>query len=167
MSITDDVTETPSGNRVTWSVLHKKDFSMVIPWDGEKFILVGVQRYASNRLSWEFPSGTAPDPAVDLFETAKQELMEEAGVRATQMKELGDFFISNGHSDQKFFLYLATGLTEGERALSEGEEGMEVKRFSCQELCARIADNTIKDTATVAALGFLLANGWLKEKGIV
>ena len=165
MSVTEDDIENPSGKQFTWTVLRKAPFSLVIPWDGEKFVLVGVQRYASNRLSWEFPAGSVS--GADTQETAKQELMEEAGVVASTVSSVGDVFISNGHSDQQAYFFLATGLTQGEQKLEGAEEGMQVGRFTYQEVCEKITDGTIKDMATVAGLGLLLANGWLKEQNLI
>ncbi len=57
MTITEDKVVTDYGDDLTYSVVKKGSFVIVIPWDGDKFTLVGQYRYAVDDFDWEFPEG--------------------------------------------------------------------------------------------------------------
>ncbi len=164
ISVTEDQVETELGNLLTWSVVHKNDCAMVIPWDDARFGLVGLYRYSVNEFSWEFPAGSVA--GLTMEETAKRELKEETGLTAALYESLGRFYLANGSLTQAMDLYLATGLTAGETEHDPGEEGMQFKWVTYQELCQLIADGELKDGPTITAFGFLHANGWVKKQGL-
>ena len=164
MFVTEDKVETDFGKTLTWSVVHQSACAMVIPWDGERFKLVGLYRHPIDRYSWEFPSGSVSGVTMD--EAAKRELKEEAGLTAEKYERLGDFYLENGTTTQSMDLYVATGLQAGETEHDDGEEGMKTKQVTLAELYAMINDGTIKDGPTVAALGYLHTSGWIKGQGL-
>ena len=161
MRVTEDQVETDFGQHLMYNVLHRDDFALVIPWDGEKFILVGQYRYPVDKFSWEFPMGTAAGLSMD--EVALAELSEEAGLTASLIKLLGTFYVANGHATQACHAYVATNLIAGAQHLEVGEEGMEIKRVSFAELEELIRTGGIKDGPTIAALGLLYTTGWVSE----
>ncbi|MEK7105487.1 MAG: NUDIX hydrolase [Patescibacteria group bacterium] len=164
MHVTEDKLETDSGKMLTWSVVHQNPCAMVIPWDGERFGLVGLYRYPIDRFSWEFPSGSVSGVSMD--EAAKRELKEEAGLTAGSYERLGSFYLANGSATQSMDVYLATDLTDGEAEPDAGEEGIQFKRVTYSELCAMIDDGTIKDGPTIAAITYLHTSGWVKQQGL-
>lgn len=54
MWVTEDEVETDFGEKLTYGVVHKKPFTLIILWDGKKFTLVGQYRHAIKKFSWEF-----------------------------------------------------------------------------------------------------------------
>ena len=68
-------------------------------------------------------------------------------------------FFAYGISDQRFDVWLATELTEGEQALEETEQGLRVGRFAVSEVEAMIRDGTIADAATIASLSLANLHG--------
>ena len=70
MEITEDRIESPKGKKMTYGVVHKKPFALIIPWDGKYFTLVGQYRYPIDNWTWEFPQGHCE--GVSIEETAKK-----------------------------------------------------------------------------------------------
>lgn len=160
--VTEDQVETPSGKTMTWAVAHKSGFALIVPWDGERFVLVCPYRYVAGKTSWEFPAGSVEGLSVD--EAAGRELREETGLSAGSIEFLYKFYLSNGFSNEVGSVYLAQDLTlVGDQILDSGEEGMEVKRVTPKELSDMIADGTITDGPTISAYGFLHATGWFQK----
>ncbi|HTK03820.1 MAG TPA: NUDIX hydrolase [Alphaproteobacteria bacterium] len=160
MTVTEDQVLTSTGKELTWSVVHKKDFALIIPWDGNKFTLVGVYRYPIGQFSWEFPQGHMEGD--NIFETANEELQEETGLIADKVEKLGDFHLANGFLDQKCHTFLATGLKPGNSNREAGEEDMKIKEVTMKEIENMIVEGEIKDGPTITAL--MLFKFWRREK---
>jgi 8-oxo-dGTP pyrophosphatase MutT (NUDIX family) len=150
MWITEDKVVTDFGVNLTYGVIHKKPFALIIPWDGKNFTLVGQYRYAIKKFSWEFPKGGA----------AKAELREETGLSASSIKLIGSFFLAPGHHSQRCKVFLAQDLTEGKQKLEKSEKGMKTKKISRAGLEKMIANGKMKDGPTLAALSIF--NNYLK-----
>ncbi|MFZ2682016.1 MAG: NUDIX hydrolase [Patescibacteria group bacterium] len=159
LRITEDKVITEAGKSLTWSVIHQKPCAMVLPWDGERFVLVKLYRYVINRASWEFPAGSVADVSMD--EAAKLELKQETGFSAGAYEHIGKVFLANGSSTQSMDIYLATDLVAGEAEPDEGEEGIESRHVTYAELCQMINDGSIHDSPSIAAVGYLCTSGWV------
>lgn len=150
MWVTEDQVKTDDGRELMFGVVHKRPFALIIPWDGEKFTLVGQYRYMVDRYSWEFPQGHFEHANIE--ETAKEELLEETGLVAKDMREIGSFWVGPGAMDQECKLFLATGLEQKEQHLESSERGMECKAVTPEEFWSMVKDGTIKDGPTLAAI---------------
>lgn len=160
--VTEDQVETPSGKILMWATMHKDPFALIVPWDGERFILVRPYRYPVGKACWEFPAGSVDGASVT--EAANQELRQETGYVAGSLEFLAKFFVANGSSAEYCQAYLATDLTYvGEQILDPGEEGMEIMRVTPEELTHMITDGTIADGPTLSAYGYLHAIGWFQK----
>lgn len=162
--ITEDEVTTDAGHDLTWYVVRSGPFAMIVPWDGEKFALVGQYRYGAQSASWEFPAGYVEGMTPE--EAAKKELQEETGLSAKSIVKIGKGYTSIGRSDQYFQLFLATQLKQGKQHLEPAEEGMKVKRVTYSDLMRMINDGEVIDAPTISAVGFLHASGWFKEQGL-
>ncbi len=149
MWVTEDAVETDFGEKLTYSVVHKKPFALIIPWDGERFTLVGQYRYAIQKYSWEFPQGHFEHRSI--LETAKAELREETGISAKSIKLIGSFWLGPGHHSQECKVFLAEDLSSGLTNLEKGEGGMQTKEISDGELEKMIKDHTMEDGPSLAA----------------
>jgi 8-oxo-dGTP pyrophosphatase MutT (NUDIX family) len=157
MTVREDAIRRPDGSDGVYGVVDKPDYALVIPCDGERFMLVEQFRYPLGLRRWEFPQGTAPNrtdtrPA----ELAARELREETGLRAGRMEEIGRLDVAPGMSSQRGRVYLATELTEGPPERELEEQDMRCAWFPRSELEAMIGDGTIADAQSVAAYGLLL-----------
>ena len=110
-------------------------------------------RHAADGWLWELPAGKL-EPDEPPHETARRELIEEAGVSARHWQSLGRYFSSPGVFGEVLHLYLATDL-EIATAAPEASEVFEVHWKPFGEACGWALDGTILDGKT--ALGLLRA----------
>ncbi|OCB11564.1 ADP-ribose pyrophosphatase [Mycolicibacterium porcinum] len=154
----DDIVR-PDGSTGIYAVVDKPTYALVIPYDPDqdRFHLVEQFRYPLGLRRWEFPQGTAPDQQhLDSETLAHRELREETGLRAETMEQLGQLDVAAGMSSQRGWVYLATGLTEGEHEREHEEQDMHSAWFSRAEVDRMVRDGEITDAQTLGALTFLL-----------
>jgi ADP-ribose pyrophosphatase len=121
----------------------------------DRVILLEQFRATTGRRIIEMPAGTLDIADEDPRSAARRELIEEAGVDADELSELGAFLNSPGYSTQRTVLYLAEGLREVGRAPMGVEEAeMDVVRISLGVALEMIDAGEITDAQTV--LGLLL-----------
>lgn len=135
-----------------WVLDRKGDFSIIVPiFPDNTTLLVGQWRVSSNHYSWEFPMGSVTG-AIPL-DTAMQELSEETGYKAKKWKNIGSFYVANGHTGQKAYVFIAKNLLMG---ISHPEESelLEVRRMELKSVKKMIEAGTIKDGPTIVAYHF-------------
>jgi 8-oxo-dGTP pyrophosphatase MutT (NUDIX family) len=155
----DDIRR-PDGSRGIYSVVDKPTYALVMPYDGHRFRLVEQFRYPVGARRWEFPQGTAPDLAdAEPAELAERELREETGLRATSFEALGQIDTAPGMSSQRGWVFLATGIAEGDADREHEEQDMHSAWFSREDLEQMIRSGVIVDAQSIAAYGLFLLNG--------
>jgi 8-oxo-dGTP pyrophosphatase MutT (NUDIX family) len=113
--------------------------------------LVGQFRYTMNEYSWEIPEGGCPFDE-DLLEAARRELLEETGLISQKMQRIGgEIHLSNSVTDERGYLFLATGLTQGEAA-PEGTEKIVTMRVPLERAVEMALAGEIRDGLSVLAL---------------
>jgi 8-oxo-dGDP phosphatase len=159
MTLREDEIQLPDGSTGIYAVVDKPTYALVIPQDGDRFHLVEQFRYPLGLRRWEFPQGTAPDREhLEAGELAARELREETGLRAQSMVVLGQLDVAPGMSSQRGWVFVASGLTEGEHEREHEEQDMHSAWFSRAELERMIRDGEITDAQSLAAWAlFILA----------
>jgi 8-oxo-dGDP phosphatase len=161
MVLREDDIRRPDGSIGIYSVVDRPTYALVLPYDGQRFRLVEQFRYPLGARRWEFPQGTAPDLAhVEPSELAERELREETGLRATSFEALGQLDVAPGMSSQRGWVFLATGIIEGESDREHEEQDMRSAWFSRDEVEAMMRSGVIADAQTIAAYGLFLLRGW-------
>ncbi len=130
-------------------VEHPGGASVLCVADG-KAVLVRQYRYAYGEELFEIPAGKlerGEDPAV----AAKRELEEETGLIAGSLNLLTVLYPSPGYSNEKIYIYEASGIRAGERH-PDSDEFLKVEYIPFNEACNMVARGEIKDAKTVAAL---------------
>lgn len=156
MIVKEDDVEFTNGHQGIYGVVEKADFTLIIPFDGQKFHLVKQYRYATKEESIEFPQGKhEDDPQINPLELAKAELMEETGFEAQKMEHLGFFYEAPGYCNQGFHIYLATNLLQRENKLDVTEVGLERISMTKQEFEQGVLSGEITDAPTISAYGLL------------
>ena len=85
-----------------FGIVDKPDYSLIVPFDGERFHMVQQYRYPVDGRYWEFPQGALElTPETTPEEVAAVELAEETGLRAGSMLKLGKFFQAYGYANNK------------------------------------------------------------------
>jgi 8-oxo-dGTP pyrophosphatase MutT (NUDIX family) len=142
----------PSGNPGIYGKIHFKNVAIgVLPLDAElNTYLVGQFRFALNQYSWEMPEGGGPE-GTDPLESAKRELREETGLKASQWTEIQRLHLSNSVSDELSILYLARGLEQFEAEPEETEQ-LIIKKVPFAEIYRMVCNGEITDSMTVAAV---------------
>jgi len=138
---TDEV-EWPDGTRGTYAVFRQPEAALIVPLSERETTFLVQQ--------WEVPAGTV-EVGEEPLETARRELVEEAGLAATRWEELGTAR-ATAVSTTRFHLYLARGLTEVPRRPEVYEQDMVVRELPFEEALALAADGTIQHAASVTAL---------------
>jgi 8-oxo-dGTP pyrophosphatase MutT (NUDIX family) len=156
MTVTEDDIELLDGTTSVYGVVHKSDYALVIPLDGERVHLVEQYRYPVGGRFWEFPQGSLPDGQQAPPEVvAATELAEETGLRASEFTVLGFLHDAYGVASNGFHVVLATGLTQGPVNREPEEQDMRSAWFGLSGLWDMIADGRMTDSASVAALALL------------
>ena len=148
----EDRLERPDGSPGLYAWVEKPPGALIVPLDDDKVWLVEQYRHPVGRRFWDFPQGaweTTPDAPAE--ELARGELAEETGLRARGMERLGTLYYAYGLLDQRFDVWLATGLEPGAPAREPTEQDLRCRRFSAAELEAMIRSGEIADAATIAA----------------
>jgi ADP-ribose pyrophosphatase len=156
MRVREDTIRRANGDEGIFGVVEKPDFAVIVPVDQGCIYLVEQYRYPVEGRFWELPQGSWEDrPVVDPYVLATAELREETGLLAASMTHVGHLFTAYGYSNQGYDVFLASGLTTGERALDAEEEGLISRAFTKRETERMILDGVIKDATTVASIGLL------------
>jgi ADP-ribose pyrophosphatase len=141
----------PSGKVKTREIVRHPGACVIVPMlDDGRVCLIRNWRVAVNQTLIELPAGTL-EPPEPPEKTAERELIEETGYRARKIEFLHAFFLSPGILDEKMYLYLATGLTEGATAREEGEE-IENWLVPWDEAIEMIFRGEIQDAKTMVGL---------------
>ncbi|MGZ5376459.1 MAG: NUDIX domain-containing protein [Mycobacterium sp.] len=154
-SLREDDIRRPDGSNGIYAVLDKPAYALVIAQHGDRFHLVEQFRYPLGLRRWEFPQGTAKSH-LEPTELAARELREETGLQAATMALLGQLDLAPGLSSQRGWVFLATGITEGEHAREHEEQDMHSAWFHRAEVEQMMRDGEITDAQSIAAYALLL-----------
>jgi 8-oxo-dGTP pyrophosphatase MutT (NUDIX family) len=145
--------ETPTGEEFRRDVVRHRGAVGVVPLDGDDVILVRQYRAPVGREVLEIPAGVRDVEGEDPAETARRELIEEAGFEAGSIRFLTRYLTAAGFTDEELHLYVAEDLRPVERdAQGHEEEAMTVERMPLAEAVAAVRRGEIVDAKTVIAL---------------
>lgn len=152
ITVREDQVICPDGSAGIYGVVEPRLATGVLAITPSKEIyLVGQYRYAMEQYSWEIIEGGVDDGEEPLA-AAKRELREEAGIVAARFEPFGDeVHLSNCHSSERAFLFLAQDLTEVE-AEPDYNEDLSVKRVTIAEALRMADSGEIKDALSLVAL---------------
>jgi 8-oxo-dGTP pyrophosphatase MutT (NUDIX family) len=143
--------ELPNGTTAELEIIHHPGGAAIVAVDElERVCLLRQFRHAAGGWIWELPAGRL-EPAEPPLQTARRELVEEAGRAARHWQDLGTILSSPGVFTERIHLYLAEGLTPCPQAL-EKHEVIEVHWIALQEAVAMAHDGRISDAKSVIGL---------------
>lgn len=139
------------GFQVDKAVIRHPGAVVILPLiDSERICLIENVRPAVGKTLIELPAGTL-EPNEPPLETAYRELTEETGYSARECKPLAEFFMSPGILDERMYVFVATGLEEGEPDL-QPDESIKNRIMTIDEAKDAIREGVIEDAKTIAAL---------------
>jgi ADP-ribose pyrophosphatase len=146
-----DTVRLPDGRLATREHIVHPGAVLIVPVLPDGRLVVERQfRYPLDRVFVEFPAGKLEAGEPEL-ETAKRELVEEAGYEAATWTPLGTIHTLISYTNEKIDLYVAEGLRHVGAKLDDGEF-LEIVTMSVDEMLAGLDRGEITDAKTVAAL---------------
>ena len=118
--------------------------------DDGRVCLIHSRRLTVNETLIEVPAGTR-EPNESPLETARRELAEETGYRATTFEELVSYYPSPGVLSERMWIFVARGLEEGPHAREANEE-IENLLVSWADVLAMVERGEIHDGKTLLAI---------------
>ncbi len=141
----------PSGRKKERVVVHPGGAVAILPVEGDDCYLIRQFRFAINDYILEAPAGTI-DAGEEPHETAYRELIEETGMKAETFIPKGWIYTSPGYTDERIWLYVASGLSPSSEYQMDDDEDIEVVRTPIADLAAMIADGRIVDAKTICLI---------------
>ncbi|MCD2422190.1 NUDIX hydrolase [Niabella pedocola] len=141
----------PAGGKGIYGKVHFKNIAIgILVLDAHQHTyLIGQYRFAIDAYTWEIPEGGCPEGS-DPLESARRELLEEAGLEALHWKELLRMHLSNSVSDELAIIYLATGLVQKTPDPEETEQ-LTIRKLPLVEALEMVETGVITDAISVAA----------------
>lgn len=141
----------PGGAEHDFEMIHHPGAAAIVPlFASGEVLMLRQYRYATGGWLLEVPAGTL-EPGESPEHCAARELQEETGYRAGALQPLGWIWTAPGFTDERIWLFLATGLAGGRQAL-ERDELLTLERLPLTRAAAMAAGGEIVDAKSVAAL---------------
>lgn len=152
-----EVVRTPAGNEVEREIVGHDDAVAIVPvTDDGEVVLLRQYRQALREHLLEIPAGTLDVDGEDPTDAARRELAEETGYTARTLEHLVTFHNSAGWTDERTYVYLATGLAdEGTPKGFEREDeeaDMALVHLDLDEACSAARAGDIPDAKTLVGL---------------
>ena len=151
LTIEKSVFSLPNGRQREAVVVRPSGAVVIFPIDGEYCYLIRQWRFAIDQYILEAPAGTM-EAGEDPIETARRELIEEAGFAARELIPRGWIYTTPGFTDERIFIYEARGLTPSREYAPDDDEIIEPVRLSIPEVCRMVREGEIVDAKTIAAV---------------
>lgn len=152
LHVVRDEVELPNGKHAYREMCLHIGAVCVIPiTDDGRVVMERQFRYAHGRVFFEIPAGKLDSPDEDPLSAARRELLEETGAIAEKMTYLGRLDTTPALINEKIHMYLAEGLSFGERSLDE-DEFLDVELVPLSELVEMVMHGEICDGKTQIAV---------------
>lgn len=157
ISVATATIEGPGGEVFQRDVVHHPGAVSVVPvlqgTDGPVVVMLRQYRAAVDSVLLEIPAGTRDVAGEAPEETARRELAEEVGLRASRLELLAEFYNSPGFCDEHSWVFLACDLGEAPSGAHSAEERhMSIVRVPLGEVPAMVARREIVDAKTIIGL---------------
>ena len=152
----DTITTPDGGDGFRRLAVEHPGAAMVMAVDDHERVHVQTQyRHPVQQRLVELPAGLCDVPGEDPLEVARRELLEEAALEATEWTHLLSTWSSPGLTNERMFIYLARGLTAGDRGdflLEHEEASLTTAWVPYDELLAAVLDGQVADGPVVQAV---------------
>lgn len=112
VTVRTDQVELPDGELVSREVVEHPGAVAILALDEtDRVLMIRQYRHPVGATLWEIPAGLRDVAGEPLLETARRELLEEAGYRAATWHVLADYASSPGITTERLRVFLAQDLT--------------------------------------------------------
>ena len=158
-----DTVELPDGGTsVREHVKHVGAVCILPLTDEGEVVLERQYRYPFGSVLVEIPAGKLDHAEEDTREAALRELREETGITPRELIDLGEYYGSPAILGERIRMYLARGLSFGERSLDE-DEFLEVFTLPLDQAVEMVMANEIPDGKTQLAI--LKTKAYIEKEG--
>jgi ADP-ribose pyrophosphatase len=162
LTLKQDIVALPDGKHASREyVVHPGAVMMIPLFDDGRVLLERQFRYPIGKVMVEFPAGKL-DPDEGAQRCGERELLEETGYTAKRWDYLTRIHPVISYSDEFIDIYLARGLTAGERQLDDGEF-LETFILPAGELIDWVRQGKVSDVKTIIGAFWLekvLSGAW-------
>jgi ADP-ribose pyrophosphatase len=151
VSLRVDRVRLPSGRVTEREIVGHAGAVGVVALDHDRNVVM-VKQYRSSlgMMLLEIPAGTLSE-GEDVRACAFRELREETGYSAQELEELYAFYSSPGFSNERIWLFLATGLSAGPQHV-EADEVIEVVKLPLEQALKMVESGEICDGKSILGL---------------
>ena len=148
------VVESPQGDEFERTYVDSPGaVAVVAVTDSDEIVLVDQYRATIDGYLTEIPAGMRDKQGEPDIETARRELEEETGFRASEWRPLGRMLSTPGVSNGWVELFLATGLVHvGATPDGPEEQSMSVLRVPFEEAVRMCTESVITDSKSVVGI---------------
>lgn len=156
IKVYEDEARLPDGRTLSLDIVRHPGGAVIVCVNAQREVcLIRQFRHATLKPDtdgwiWELPAGVL-EPGEPPQETAKRELIEEAGVQGKDWHDLGVIWSTPGFCDEQLHLFYAAADVIGE-AQPEGDEFIEVHWLPLEQAVSQALSGEIPDAKTVIAL---------------
>ncbi len=162
LKVRKDLVRLPNGGEATREYFRHPGAVVIIPLlDDGTVVLERQYRYPNDRVFIELPAGKL-EYGEDPLLCAQRELKEETGYTAREWQFVCTIHNAIAYCDEHLDIFLAKGLTAGERQLDD-EEFLDVFTAPVNELMAWVREGKITDVKTMIGafwLDKILSGHW-------
>ncbi|WP_087118222.1 NUDIX domain-containing protein [Corynebacterium urinipleomorphum] len=154
LALRRDTVTMPGGTTADREVVEHFGAVAVVAVDGDgRIAMVEQYRHTVGRRLWELPAGLLDVAGEDELNTAKRELVEEAGLEAQDWSVLVDLVTSPGFAEEAVRVFLATGISETERPEAVDEEAdMDFAWVPLEEARRGVMSGRIANSIAIAGI---------------
>lgn len=157
-----DTVRLPDGKPTQREYIRHPGAVVILPlFDDNSVLLERQYRYPNDQVFIEFPAGKI-DAGEEPLACAKRELLEETGYQAREWQFLCTIHNAIAYSDEHLDIFLARGLTAGERNLDDGEF-LDVIQAPLTDMLSWVREGKVTDVKTVIGafwLDKIVAGQW-------
>jgi ADP-ribose diphosphatase len=141
----------PNGRTTTFSIVEHPGAVAIVPvFENGDVILLRQFRPTIGEELLEIPAGTLEEGETPL-ETARREIIEETGYRATKWKKIAEFYTAPGFCTELMHVFLAQGLSPAS-AEADADEILKPVRMPVEKALELIRKNKVRDAKSIAGL---------------